>query len=91
MSEALATMDALHIASDVADRVCDEMVLAAAEAGHVTGAQFLQIVIDEGVKSALAMRLREKLRITSVVPPRKVCVRPCVRVRVNLCMCVLAM
>jgi hypothetical protein len=72
MSEALAAMDALHIASDVADRVCDEMVLAAAEAGHVSGAQFLQIVIDEGVKSALAMRLREKLRITSVVPPRKV-------------------
>jgi hypothetical protein len=72
MSQALAAMDALQIASDVADRVCDEMVLAAAEVGHVTGAQFLQIVIDEGVKSALAMRLREKLRITSVVPPRKV-------------------
>jgi serine/threonine protein kinase len=72
MSQALAAMDALHIAADVADRVCDEMVLAAAEEGHVTGAQFLQIVIDEGVKSALAMRLREKLHITSVVPPRKV-------------------
>ncbi len=72
MSQALAAMDALHIASDVADRVCDEMVAAAAEVGHVTGARFLQIVVDEGFKSALAMRLRESLRITSVVPPRRV-------------------
>jgi hypothetical protein len=72
MSQALAAMEALHIAADVADRVCDEMVLAAAEVGHVTGGQFLQIVVDEGIKSALAMKLREKLRITSVVPPRKV-------------------
>jgi hypothetical protein len=73
MSQAQAAMEALHIAADVQDRVCDEMVLAAAEAGHVTGIQFLQIVVDEGIKSALAMKLREKLRITSVVPPRKVC------------------
>jgi hypothetical protein len=72
MSQALAAMDALHIAADVADRVCDGMVVAAAEEGHVTGARFLQIVVDEGVKSAVAMRLREKLRIASVVPPRKV-------------------
>jgi hypothetical protein len=72
MSQALAAMEALHIAADVADRVCDEMVLAAAEEGHVTGGQFLQVVVDEGIKAAIAMKLREKLRIVSVVPPRKV-------------------
>jgi hypothetical protein len=72
MSQALAAMEALHIATDVLDRVCDEMVVAAAAAGHVSGIQFLQIVVDEGIKSALAMKLREKLRIASVVPPRRV-------------------
>ncbi len=72
MSQAQAAMEALQIAADVQDRVCDEMILAAAEVGHVTGSQFLQIVIDEGIRSTLAMKLREKLRITSVVPPRKV-------------------
>jgi hypothetical protein len=72
MSQALAAMEALQIASDVSDRVCDEMVAAAAEVGLVTGVQFLQIVVDEGIKAALAMKLREKLRITSVVPPRRV-------------------
>ncbi len=72
MSQALAAMEALQIASDVSDRVCEEIVLAAAAAGHVTGGQFLQIVVDEGIKPALAMKLREKLHITSVVPPRKV-------------------
>ena len=91
MSVADDAMGELGIDREVSDRVCDAMVLAADSNGKIPGAQFLQIVIDEGVKSALAMRLREKLRITSVVPPRKVCVRPCVRVRVNLCMCVLAM
>jgi hypothetical protein len=63
-------MEELHIATDVLDRVCDEMVDAAAEVGHITGARFLQIVVDEGIKSALAMKLRGKLRITSVVPRR---------------------
>ncbi len=72
MSEALAAMEALHIAADVSDRVCDEIVLAVAEVGHVTGTHFLQIVVDEGIKTALAMKLREKLRITSAVPPRRV-------------------
>jgi hypothetical protein len=72
MSQALAAMEELHIAADVQDRVCDEMILAAAEVGHVTGIQFLQIVVDEGIRPALAVKLREKLRITSVVPPRRV-------------------
>jgi hypothetical protein len=72
MSEALAAMEALQITADVADRVCDEMIVAVAEVGHVTGVQFLQIVVDEGIRPALAVKLREKLRITSVVPPRKV-------------------
>jgi hypothetical protein len=72
MSAALAAMEALQITADVSDRVCEEMVAAAAEVGHVTGARFLQIVVDEGTKAALAMKLRERLRITSVVPPRRV-------------------
>jgi hypothetical protein len=72
MSQAQAAMEALQIAVDVQDRVCDEMIVAAAEVGHVTGIQFLQIVVDEGIRSTLAMKLREKLRITSVVPPRRV-------------------
>ncbi len=63
-------MEALQIAADVLDRVCDEMVDAAAEVGHITGARFLQIVVDEGIKPALAMKLRRKLRISSVVPRR---------------------
>ncbi len=70
MSQALAAMEALQITADVQDRVCDEMILAAAEVGHVTGIQFLQIVVDEGIRPALAVKLREKLHITSVVPPR---------------------
>jgi hypothetical protein len=91
MSAALAAMEALHIAADVTDTVCDEMVRTAAEVGHVSGAQFLQIVVDEGVKAALAMKLREKLHIASVVPPRRVsgdarvlspCTRVCPRWRV---------
>jgi hypothetical protein len=72
MSEALAAMEALQIAADVQDRVCDGMILAVAEVGHVTGVQFLQIVVDEGIRPVLAVKLREKLHITSVVPPRKV-------------------
>jgi hypothetical protein len=72
MSAALAAMEALQIAADVSDRVCEEMVASAAEVGHVTGARFLQIVVDEGTKAALAMKLRERLRITSVVPRRRV-------------------
>jgi hypothetical protein len=72
MSKAQAAMEELHIAADVQDRVCDEMIVAAAEVGHVTGTRFLQIVVDEGIRSTLAMKLREKLRITSVVPPRRV-------------------
>jgi hypothetical protein len=48
--------------------------------GHVTGVQFLQIVVDEGIRPVLAVKLREKLHITSVVPPRKV--RGAVGVRV---------
>ncbi len=72
MSQAQAAMEALQITADVQDRVCDGMILAAAEVGHVTGVQFLQIVVDEGIRSTLAMKLREKLRITSVVPPRRV-------------------
>jgi hypothetical protein len=68
MSQALAAMEALHIAADVADRVFDEMVLTAVEVGHVTTARFLQIVIDEGINAAVAVKLREKLRVTSAVP-----------------------
>jgi hypothetical protein len=72
MSQALAVMEELHITADVQDRVCDEMILATAEVGHVTGGQFLQIVVDEGIRPVLAVKLREKLRITSAVPPRRV-------------------
>jgi hypothetical protein len=72
MSQALAAMEELQIAADVQDRVCDEMILVTAEVGHVTGIQFLQIVVDEGIRPVLAVKLREKLRITSAVPPRTV-------------------
>ncbi len=68
MSEALAAMEALLVASDVSDRVCEGMVLAGAETGKVTGTQFLQMVVDEGVKPATAMKLRQRLRITCMVP-----------------------
>jgi hypothetical protein len=64
--------------------VCDGMILAAAEVGHVTGARFLQIVVDEGIRPVLAVKLREKLRITSVVPPRRVC---CVGLLLRQCGC----
>jgi hypothetical protein len=72
MSQALAAMEELHITADVQDRVCDEMILVTAEVGHVTGVQFLQIIVDEGIRPVLAVKLREKLRITSAVPPRTV-------------------
>jgi hypothetical protein len=73
MSEALTAMEALQVPSDVSDRVCEAMVAAAALAGTVTGARFLQIVVDEGVKPAIAMKLRQRLGIAAVVPPPTVC------------------
>jgi hypothetical protein len=72
MSEALTAMEALQVPSEVSDRVCEAMVTAAAEAGAVTGARFLQMVVDEGVKPAVAMKLRQRLGIAAVVPPRTV-------------------
>ncbi len=72
MSEALSAMEALQLPSEVSDRVCEFMVAAAAEAGAVTGARFLQMVVDEGVKPAIAMKLRQRLGIAAVVPPRTV-------------------
>jgi hypothetical protein len=45
------------------------MAVVAAEVGKVSGAQFLSIVTEEGVKTAVAARLRQRLRITAPVPP----------------------
>jgi hypothetical protein len=73
ISEASAALVALQIDAGVIDRVCEAMVVEAAEIGHVAGDRFLQIVVDEGVKPLVAMKLRAKLCIRSVVPPRRVC------------------
>jgi hypothetical protein len=49
MSEASAALVALQIDAGVVDRVCEAMVVVAAEIGHVAGDRFLQIVVDKGV------------------------------------------
>jgi hypothetical protein len=69
MSDALEAMEELHVASEVSERVCDGMAVVAAEVGEVSGAQFLSLVTEEGVKTAVAARLRQRLRITAPVPP----------------------
>jgi hypothetical protein len=76
MSEALEAMEELHVASDVSERVCVAMAVAAAASasGDVTGAQFLRMVVDEGVKTTVAAKLRRRLRTTAAVPPPAVSV-----------------
>jgi hypothetical protein len=69
MSDALEAMEELHVAPEVSERVCDGMAVVAAEVGEVSGAQFLSLVAEEGVKTAVAARLRQRLRITAPVPP----------------------
>jgi hypothetical protein len=44
------------------------MVAVADEHGKLTGAQLLQIVVDEGVKPVVVIKLRQKLNITAGVP-----------------------
>jgi hypothetical protein len=72
MSVAESTMGELGIEKEASDRVCDAMVLAADAHGLLPGAQLLQMVVDEGVRPAIAMRLRQRLGITAGVPPRRV-------------------
>jgi hypothetical protein len=74
ISEALDAMESLHIPSEVSDRVCDAMAIAgaASETGDVTGAQFLRLVVDYGVKTTTAAKLRRRLRIVAPVPPSTV-------------------
>jgi hypothetical protein len=71
ISEALDAMESLHIPSEVSDRVCDAMAIAgaASETGNVTGAHFLRLVVDYGVKTTTAAKLRRRLRIVAPVPP----------------------
>ncbi len=69
MSDALEAMEELRVAPEVSERVCDGMAVVAAEVGEVSGAQFLSLVTEEGVKTAVAARLRQRLRITAPVPP----------------------
>jgi hypothetical protein len=69
MSDALEAMEELLMAPEVSERVCDGMAVVAAEVGEVSGAQFLSLVTEEGVKTAVAARLRQRLRITAPVPP----------------------
>jgi hypothetical protein len=58
------------MAPEVSERVCDGMAVpvVAAEVGEVSGAQFLSLVTEEGVKTAVAARQRQRLRITAPVP-----------------------
>jgi hypothetical protein len=72
MSVAESTMGELGIEKEASDRVCDAMVLVADAHGMLPGAQLLQMVVDEGVRPAIAMRLRQRLGITAGVPPRRV-------------------
>jgi hypothetical protein len=72
MSVAADAVAALHVPADVLNRVCEAMTAVADEAGNVTGAQLLRIVVDEGVAAVAAMDLRRKLGIAAAVPPRKV-------------------
>jgi hypothetical protein len=65
ISDAVEAMEALHISTDVCERVCDAMVVD----GDVTGAMFLRLVVDEGVKMTVATKLRQRLRIAAPVPP----------------------
>jgi hypothetical protein len=87
ISEALDAMESLHIPSDVSDWVCDAMAIAgaASETGDVTGAQFLRLVVDSGVKTTTAAKLRRRLRIVAPVPPSVVSVCPLTNARRCLC------
>jgi serine/threonine protein kinase len=78
ISEALDAMESLHIPLEVSDHVCDAMAIAgaASETGDVTGAQFLRLVVDSGVKTTTAAKLRRRLRIVAPVPPSVVSVCP---------------
>jgi hypothetical protein len=81
-------MGELGIEKEASDRVCDAMVLVADAHGMLPGAQLLQMVVDEGVRPAVAMRLRQRLGITAGVPPRRVrCVGGlvCCGERVTVC------
>ncbi len=72
ISEALDAMESLHIPLEVSDLVCDAMAIAGAAsetAGDVTGAQFLRLVVDSGVNTTTAAKLRRRLRIVAPVPP----------------------
>jgi hypothetical protein len=72
MSAADAAMGELGVEKRASDRVCDAMVLAADAHGKLSGARFLQMVVDEGVTPSTAMKLRQRLGITAGVPPRSV-------------------
>ncbi len=87
MSVADDAMGELGIDREVSDRVCDAMVLAADSNGKIPGAQFLQMVVDEGVRPSVAMKLRQRLGITAGVPPRKVRHGPVLFVSVSALRC----
>jgi serine/threonine protein kinase len=95
ISEALDAMESLHIPSEVSDCVCDAMAIAGAESetGDVTSAQFLRLVVDSGVKTTTAAKLRRRLRIVAPVPPSVVSstsrhLRSWARVHLTVCVCV---
>jgi hypothetical protein len=82
ISDAVEAMEALHISTDVCERVCDAMaVTAAASDNDVTGAMFLRLVVDEGVKITVATKLRQRLRIAAPVPPPSFNAAVCVNMR----------
>jgi hypothetical protein len=89
MSEALEAMEELRVPSDVSERVCDAMAVAAAasDSGEVTAEQFLRMVVEHGVKTLVAAKLRRRLRTTAPVPPPTVRTRESVGLRCVLVVC----
>jgi hypothetical protein len=77
ISDAVEAMEELSIVADASERVCDAMAIAGSKGDAVTGAVFLRFVMNEGVKTTAAAKLRQRLRIAAPVPPptRAVCCR----------------
>ncbi len=72
MGDAADAVAALHVPTDVLERMCEAMTAVADGVGNVTGAQLLRIAVDEGMGAVAAVALRRKLSIVAAVPPRKV-------------------